>query len=106
MVKIYDNLDSIFARYFDRWWNWRGRAQNEFLFALPATRLSECIRSWVIETRTNTVLQQSQVGESLSTGVELTSVYAARKAKVEKSISIIEVRSGRTAPHGSGLHHQ
>ncbi len=42
----------------------------------------------------NGVDKQSQAGESLSTGVGLSIVYAAFKAKVEKSISIMDVSDG------------
>jgi hypothetical protein len=39
----------------------------------------------------DTVDSQSQVGESLRTGVGLSSVYAASEAKVEKSVCILVI---------------
>jgi hypothetical protein len=49
------------------------------------------------KTRVIIVDFQSQAGESPSTGVGLSTVYAGFKAKVENSISIMEVQSRRTA---------
>lgn len=47
-------------------------------------------------TSMNSVDNASQVGESLSAGVRLSSVYADPGAKVRKSVSIMEVQSRRT----------
>lgn len=49
----------------------------------------------------NSVPHRSQAGESQSTGVDLSSVYAAFEAKVENSISIIAEHCNSRAQYTS-----
>jgi hypothetical protein len=73
------------------------KAVSKNIFPLPSTQILPHSPFSALQTRVIVVDFQSQAGESPSTGVGLSSVYAAFMAKVENSISIMEVQSRRTA---------